>query len=596
MARCGCNTAMSTTCEAIMSCVATALGPGLDRNEQTGNLELRVSGDGDNAARIGSDGGLWAPEPSGEPTPRQWPRTVAGLPERAIGGIGGGNLVGPSTSPQLVEYALASNVDVYSVGCYALADEVAFEYVGESGTDISTYTDNPGGITYGDLASVQLPMLSYDAGTRVSPTGRFSGAPSQFQEPPGGWAGYYSHPYRARTVAAMLRHIRGRAVAGLRLQRNRSVADSFRDVRATVRAVVEAGAQDWAIIYVNPQTDAGTRTPLADLVQIVTAAGIAAGVNIFREDEIDEPFEPAEVVATGAQWVALASPERSPGGMSVERIMAFVLAGLEVEAHTGGRQIWTETMFAVGARTVTSADPVYARGGRGEPGDLDYRQRFVPGLATGTTAVGALTSVTDQRTAVFNSGFARRDEPGRWFPGGYGRVGDFEQWNSHQLLGTICPIPDTTNYRIKLRVWAPSRSGWGSVEFAGIFFGAVADYDIAGLGNPGAEGYAAVVHPPLGGADRMEILRYDQGWDTAIAQSTGGPGWSFATWIDLSVTVQGGQITFVASDGATSQSVAAVDSTYRGAYAYHVWYKTLSGDYYHGYDNPTDLVMYEPLS
>lgn len=594
MARCGCNTAMSTTCDAIMSCVATALGPGLDRNEQTGQLELRVSTDAGNAAQIGSDGGLWAPEP-GEAARRQWPKTLATLPERAIGGIGGGNLVGPSTSPYLVEHAIAQNIDVYAVGAYALADEVAFEYLDLAEDDISTYTDNAGGISYGDLSSRQVPMLSYDAGTRVSPTSGFGGAPGEFQFPPGGWAGFYSRPYPPRTVAEMLRLVRGRAVVSLRLQRRRSTADSIRDTRAAVRAVVEAGAQDWVIVYVNAQTDADTRTPLADLVQIVTGAGLTAGVNIFREDQIDNPFTPEEIVATGAQWVAVASPERSPG-MSVEAIVGFVLAGLEVEAQTSARQIWTETMFALGCRVVSSSDPVYARGGRGEPGDLDYRQAFIPGLATGTTATGALTPVTDQRSAVFDGGFARRDELGRWFPARYGRVDNFEQWNNHQVLGTICPIPDAVNYRIRLRVWRPSTSSWGSIEHAGIFFGCANDYNIAQLGNPAAEGYAAVIRPVFGSSANMEISRYDAGWDTLLAESSDGPGWVFNSWTDLSVTVQGGQISFTSSNGGTSDTITAVDSTYRGPYAFHIWYKSLSGDYYHAYDNPIDLVMYESLS
>ena len=597
MVRCGCNTSSGTTCDAIMSCVATATGHGLSVNQATGNLELRFSSDTGNAARPGSDEGLWAPVPEG-PVQRQWPRTIAGLPDQAIGAVGGGNLVGATTSPQMIEYAVANNLDIYATFYYALADEVAFESVGGYDTDISGYTDSPGGIAYGELSSLQMGSLMYDPGTRVSPTGSFGGVPSQFQSPPGGWGGYYSQEFGPRTVPELLRIIRGRIVVSLRAVRGRSDTDSARDVAAAVRAVVEAGAQDWVVVHVNAQNDVGGRTPLADLVQMVTGAGIVAGVNMFREDQIDVPFSPAEIAATGAQWVVVGGPGRG-FPMTESRISEFVAAGLQVEAATNARQFWTQRMFALGCRAVTGADGVYARGGRGQAGDLDYRQTFIPGLATGTTATGALTPRTDQQTAFFNAGFARRDQPGRWFPERYGWVDGQPLYPNTQLLGTICPIPNATDYRIHLRVWRSDRgTSITTAMFGGLFFGALDDRDVSNFA-PNQLGYSAQLHPPASSAGwkHMSLERHDgHGYTSTLAESDAGPGWAYEEWTDLVVTVQGSSITVTATASTGTATITANDTTYRGPYAAYIWYETRGGPILHGYDNPIELVMYESLS
>lgn len=598
MARCGCNTAQSTTCEAIMSCIAANLGPGLDYNEATGNLDLRLSTDAGNAAQIGSDGGLYAP-PAQSPGPIPWRWTVDTLPAQVMSSTGGGNTVGPSTSPELVEYAIAQGIEMYTSGFFALADEVAYEYIGASNRPINHYTDNPSDLPEALMGATQTLGISYDAGTRESPTSRFSGAPGSMLQPDGGWAGLYYHPFRARTVAEMLRQIRGRAVVELFCERNRSDADSMRDVQAAVAAVVAAGAQDWTIISVNSVDGERGRTSLADLIQVVTDAGITPGVNLYREDQIDTPWEPGELVAAGAQWVVLGSPERI-AGLTEERITEFVAAGLQVSAATGCRQYWTERMFALGCRAVRSGDPVYARGGRGQPGDLDYRQDFIPGLETGTSILGGLTPVTDRQTAVFDAGFARSDMRGRWFPARYGWINNIALSMNNQVLGTICPIPNVTDYRIRMRIWRPeAESSLSQSQYAGIFFAALDDRNLDG-DNGYAEyrrGYSARVNPPTAVWPRMQLRRHDDSSPgTTLATSTAGPGWGFAAWTDLEITVQGPTLTFTASGAGGSATITATDETYRGPYAFYIWHETTQRPIVHGYDNPTDRVMYEPLS
>lgn len=602
MARCGCNTIQSTTCEAIISCIVANLGTGLDYNEATRRIDLDLSGDAGNSARVGNDGGLWAPALGGEPIPRQWPKTVAGLPAEAIGGNGGGNLVAPSTDPRLIEYDVAQGLDLYATLVVALADEVAFEAITDHDSDLSRYTDSPGGISYGDLGSPQLGALVYDTGTRLSPTNAYGGTPDQFLTPDGGWAGFYSQPFRLRSIAELLRIVRGRMVVMLRGERGRSDVDSARDVAAAVRAVVEAGAQDWVIIAPNVMNEAGGRTPLADLVQMVTDAGITAGANVFREDQGTDPFSPAEIAATGAQWVTLGSVERGVG-MTEARISEFTAAGLQVEATTGGRHYWTRRMFDLGCRAVTAIDPVYARGGRGEPGDLSYRQSLIPGLSARTTAVGALTPKTDQQSAVFNAGFARQDEPGRWFPPRYGWQDGTVRWENHQLLGTIGPYPNTTDYRIRIRARCVDTVPASSNQHVGIFFAMPDDHDFSSLAGGGSANpngyYAAITRESSSSGFHQLFLRRFTGGFVTLASEEDTISLPSDSWADLEVIVQGSSITFNATVDGTTRTLSAEDDTHRGAYAAYAWRDEAAGSipgFIHGYDNPVDMGMYEALS
>lgn len=600
MARCGCNTAQSTTCEAIMACIAANLGAGLDFNEVTRQLELRISTDAGNVAQIGSDGGFYSPA-GAAPGPMTWPKTVATLPAQAIAATGGSNLPLPSTSPRAIEYAIAQNLDIYTIAAYNLADKVSFESVGALQQTIGTYTDNPSSIAYRHVGSVNVPSLVYDAGTRVNPTGRHTGAPVEFLEPDGGWAGFYNQPYGTRTISELLRIVRGRIVLALHSQRlELTEAEAEAGLRSVVAAVVAAGAQPWVIIYVPGQLNDDSRAPIAQWVPIVTGAGITAGVSLSAEHNIvGPPWTPAELVASGATWVEVRGPSH-PDGVTDARITELVNGGLNVSVFTDdGRQHWTQHAFGLGARAIRSSDGVYARGGRGQPGDLAYRQNLIPGLATRTAVNGGMTPLTSTATAVFDAGFARQDEPGRWFPEQYAWSSGTGRFFNHQLLGTICPIPNTTDYRLTVRVQRYSALTTSTFRWAGVFVACPDDRDVSQVegqaNNPIRNGYNCAVWVPGSPGRNMGIFRWDDGVSTTLAETTAGPGWAFREWVTLTITVQADTITFQAESSTSSATVSAVDLTHRGPYAFYVW-RDSTAQFIHGYDNPVDLVMYEPLT
>lgn len=600
MARCGCNTAMSTTCDAIMSCVAANLGAGLDYNEATGDLELRISTDAGNTAAIGSDDGFYAPASPG-PGEMVWRRTVAALPAQAISAVSGGSLVGAASAPQMIDYCIANGIDMYSTAVFGVADATMYEQVGGIETSVTTYTDNPGDLTNRYISSLTMQQMYYDAGSRVNPTSRNSNAPTSLLTPDGGWGGFYAPVYKPRTIDETLRIIRGQMVVELSVQRAVITTDRIEaDLRATVAAVVAAGAQPWVIIHVPALLSDNSRAPINDWVPIVTGAGIAAGVNLNSEYLMTSPFTPAEIVASGATWATVITQSR-PNGSSDARITALVGAGLEVVATTSGRQYWTTHAFGLGVRAVRSADPVYSRGVRGLPGDLDYRQNLVPGVASKTTATGALTPVTDPSSSMWDGGFARNDLPGRWFPVRYGAEGTTPRTRVHQILGTICPIPNTTNYRITLRARRETSAPLSSNQVCGVSFALPDDRDISNLSTQPVKanynGYQVLLRsqPASGSFASLQLYRVTAGLTTSLGSVTNGASWRVGEWATIVVTVTPADVTASATDSLTTSTITSADTTYRGAYAMYNWGDS-PGGFVQGYDNPANLVMYEALA
>jgi len=607
MARCGCNTAMTTTCDAIMTCIAGNLGLGLDFNETTRQIGLRISTDSGNIASIGSDSGFYSPTSPG-PGEMTWPRTVATLPAQAIGATGGGIGVGPSTSPYLVEYCISNNIDTYSTTVVLGSDNVALETIAGAGSSITTYSDNPGALTWGQASSLTMTAINYDAGTRVNPTGDNSNAPAALQVPYGGWAGFYQNQYGGRQLSETLRLIRGRMVMDLRVGRSGVTPDEIEaTIVATVQAVVDAGAQDWCIINVPGYLDDDSPSPLGAWVPIVTAAGITASVNLIVESQATSIQPVASIVASGATWVAAIRDDGMNGTLTDARITELVGAGLQVMARTTSRQYWTTYNFdTLGVRLVESQDPVYARGPRGETGDLDYRQTLIPGLDARTAMVGSLTNVTDDVRTLWNGGFARSDLPGRWFPMRYGWNGDILSNEINQLLGTICPIPNATDYEIRLRVRREPATVITSNQEVGIFFAIPDDRDIStptGSTNLAKDGYMARLTSQSSSSSfrQISIRRFTNGGFTTIATESNTVALPTDSWADLTVRVQGSQLTFIVTVAGVTRTLSVADSTWRGPYAAYCWRdepSASSGAYpgfVHGYTNPEDLVMYAPL-
>lgn len=603
MTRCGCGTTNATTCAAIVECVAANLGRGLQFTG--GEFSVRLSTDPDNITTIGTDDGLFTPATGIGPGEQTWLKTVATLPAQCISANSGGNLVGPATQPQLIEYAIANGIDMYVVPVVAAADGAAVELLTTNmDQSVTVYSDNPGPLTWKDTSSLTMSAMNYDAGTRDNPAGANSDAPAAQLTPYGGWGGFYFNQYPARTVAEMLRQIRGRMVVCLNIPRQNMTEDQIeQSVRAAVQAVVDAGAQDWCIIEISGYLDDDSRAPLDEWIPLITAAGITAGANYAQTVALTDPWTGAETVATGATWVTIIRDDGRTGNTSDARVTEMVTAGLNVIALTTGRQYWTTHNFGLGARCVRSPDGVYARGGRGEPGDLDYRLTYIPGLETRTAITGAFTTVTDATTAVWDGGFARLDLPGRWFPPRYGWVDGVTRFGQAQTLGTISPIPDTANFELRMRVRRHSGTLLSSARFAGFFWGAVDDRDISHVANPGVQnplrdGYGCVVREPTSTGVRQGVYRYDNGVETALSTTTGGPGWLADQWVTLIVTVTGSSINFQAVGPSSSAVLSTSSATYRGPYVFYFWNDagTGSATQYHGYDNGAGLVMYEAQS
>jgi hypothetical protein len=607
MARCGCASTNATTCAAIVACIASNLGPGLEFSNNL--IGVHISGDADNVTEIGTDNGLFTPTGSVGPGEQTWLRTVATLPAQAISATGAGIGVGPSTSPHLIEYCINNEIDMYSTTVLMGADGVALETVQGPGSSVTVFTDNPGPLDWGDGSALTMSTINYDAGTRVNPTSNNSNAPAQFLTPDGGWAGFYLNQYTGRSVAETLRMVRGRIIIDLRVSRNGVTEDEIEaSIRACVQAVVDAGAQDWCIVNVPGYLDDDSLAPILDWVPLVTSQGITAAVNLIVESEAPVIQPVADIVASGATWVAAVRDDHMPDTVSDTRITELVTAGLQVMARTTSRQYWTTYNFTtLGVRVVEGPDPVYARGVRGVAGDLDYRQTFIPGLDTRTPISGALTRVTDIERGVWNGGFPRLDLPGRWFEKRYGWDGTILVNEVNQILGTICPIPNTTDYEIRLRVRREADATMTSNQEVSIFFAIPDDRDIStptGESNVFKDGYSARITSQSTSSSfrQISIRRWTNGGFTTLVSESNTVALPTNSWADLTVRVQGSQLTFIATVAGTTRTLTIADSTWRGPYVAYSWrdeFNTGNAAYpgfIHGYTNPVDLVMYAPLS
>lgn len=606
MARCGCASTNATTCAAIVACIGANLGPGLEFSDNL--IQVRLSGDAGNATTFGTDDGLFTPADGVGPGEQTWLRTVATLPAQAIESTGGGIGVGPSTSPYLIDYCIDNEIDMYSTTVIMGADGVALETVQGAGSSITVFTDNPGPLAWGNSSSLTMSGINYDAGTRVNPTSNNSNAPAAFLTPDGGWAGFYENQYTGRPLAESLRWVRGRIVMDLRVGRNAETADGIEaTLIACIQAVVDAGAQDWCIINVPGYLDDDSPAPILDWVPLVTSQGITASVNLIVETQAPVVQTAADIVASGATWVAAVRDDHLPDTVTDARITELVTAGLEVIARTSSRQYWTTYNFTtLGVRAIEGPDSVYSRGVRGVAGDLNYRQTFIPGLDTRTSISGALTRVTDVDRSLWNGGFPRLDLPGRWFEKRYGWDGTIVVNEVNQLLGTICPIPNTTDYEIRLRVRREPETTISSGQDVSIFFAIPDDRDVStpsGDSNLFKDGYQARITSQSTATSfrQISIRRWTNGGFTTLISESNTVALPTNSWADLTARVQGSQLTFIATVAGDTRTLTIADATWRGAYAAYAWRdepSPASGAYpgfVHGYTNPVDLVMYREL-
>lgn len=617
MARCGCNAASATTCDAIVLCVAANLGSGLRYDSVNGVIAVRLSGDADNAASFGSDGGIYVPGAGASPDPASGRRTIAGLPEQFAGGsaTGAGSMV-PIGSPNGIEYAVANALDIVNISTLALADDVAIARWAAPDSALSDRTDNPSNIDVGLISSVTLPSLLVDAGARDNPTGRNSDAPASLLSPDGGWYGFYANNYTPMPLTEALHQLAARAVAYLAILGGVIESESERYLAAAMDAVIQTGAQDWTLVGVQGYMDDGAGnfvpSPINTWVGDVIAAGMTPAVDLFDDNAGGFAVTPAAVVASGADWVRIGVDENN-NASSFARVQTFIDAGLQVIVHLrSSRQFDADQAYTIGARGITSDSPVYSRGARGEAGDLDYRKEVViPGLITRTPMEGALTRLTNNGIDVADEGWARQGVEGRFFSAQFGWEGGIGPNLNSQLLGELCPYEVTSDYRLRLRCRIDSLTVGvpaGLTPKIGVFFNSPTDQDIAWFtADPNPEhinGYWVSIRVGSVNPGDITLGKYNDGFFTILDTDTSIPSITQDDWIFFDCRTTGSlvSVSIGHSTFGSDVTVSATDSDHRGPYAFYGWEDTnmLPADndgFVHGYTAyelfATDHPMYE---
>lgn len=620
MVRCGCNAASATTCDAIVLCVAANLGPGLRYDTVNGLLAVRLSGDAGNAASIGTDGGIYVPGGGTIPDPASGRKTIAGLPVRVAGAssTGGGSMT-PFGSPDGLEYGIANRMDILNISTFALADGVAIARWEGPNSSLSNRTDNPSGIPTKYLSSVTLPSLLCDAGARDTPTGRDSGAPPALLSPDGGWFGFYANNYSPITLTDALHQVAARAVVYLAVYAGVAQDELERFIAGASRSVIDAGAQEWTLVGVPGYMDDGTGdmivAPYTDWIADIVGAGMTPVLDMFDDASGGNVITPAEALASGAQWVRFAATPDGVSGTTYERIQDFIDVGLQVYVQVrSSRQFEIAQAYAMGARAVSSDNPVYSRGARGEAGDLDYRKTVViPGLITRTMMEGALTHKTNTGSASEDIGWARQSAEGRNFSAMFGWEGGIGPHVNAQLLGELCPYVVTADYRLRLRFRVDSPTTpvpSGSVPKLGILFNCPTDRDPTWFGSDSPDylnGYWFTIRVGSTNPGLVALGKFNNGDFSILDDSIQLPGINYGDWIyfNCRTTTTTVSLGIGHSSLGSDVSVSVNDTDHRGPYAFYGWEDdyTLPADnagFPHGYSAyqnfATTSPMYEDLT
>jgi len=619
VARCGCNAASATTCDAIVLCVAANLGPGLRYDSVTGLLAVRISGDAGNSASLGSDGGIYVPGAGTSPDPASGRRTIAGLPDRAFGAstTGGGSMV-PFGSPDGLEYGIANRLDILNISTFSLADGVAIARWDGPNSNLSSRTDNPSSIDIKSLSSVTLPSLLVDAGARNTPTGRNSGAPPALLSPDGGWFGFYARNFTPITLVDALHQVAARGVVYLAVYAGVVQDELEAFIAAAGRAVVQAQAQEWTFVGVPGYMDDGTDdlipSPFGPWVADIAAAGLTPVVDLFDDNSGGFLVTPADVVASGAQWVRMASDENNQG-TSLDRIQTFIDAGLQAYVQVRSSRQWdVQQVYAIGARAVSSDNAVYSRGARGEAGDLDYRKTIViPGLITRTMMEGALTHGTNNGSDSQSIGWARQSAEGRNFSERFGWEGGIGAHLHSQLLGELCPYQVTSEFRLRLKFRVDSASEpvpAGTQPKLGVFFCSPTDQDITWFEPAEApewvNGYWFSIRVGSSNRGRVVMGKFNNGNFTALLTSDVVPTVEYGRWIYFAITVDTTSISLTVGHQDIDYDIGTINDTdHRGPYAFYVWEDAYTSPaqndgFNHGYsayeEFATGFPMWEDLS
>lgn len=576
MARCGCQGSASSTCEAIVLCVAGALGPGLMYDAQDGLIQVRRSRDAGNCVTFGSDRGLYAPCNGGGPGPGPGGgQTIDNLPEQVIAGANGGaGLIHAFASPQAIEYAVANRLDFIDCYSFTLQDQVAAWGPFTASQQIRFYTSSPSTAPARELTSDMWTQLVSDPGVPGgNPTGRNSGAREEDLEPDGGWYGFYQNPYPVMTTADALRRIGARTCVILQ-----HAHEGSSDIQANVNAILGIQAQQWVMPSLG--------TTALDSVQTYIDFGIEhVCINVSANTAITAQ----EVVDSGATWVKIRDDQEP------ERIESFASSGLNVLAGYNPRQTVGEQMLELGVRGLISQDPVYQRGALGS----DWYQYRSPLMTFGPalTETGLLTTETNDGDVLGTRGYSEQDEFGRFFPAEFGWQNGTPVSTNTMLLGKFCPLPSPEAYRVQMTVQVDqAQLPSGTTPKLGWLFSSDNDLDPASPidedASPNRHGYAGFIRVGASQTGELVIGVYDT--EGAFTELAAEPTGTIApnSWVDLELEVTNPTITLRRTNGTVGE--ISVDNTdWRGDYIFHLWEDvgTNGEPFYHGFrsNRLTDL-------
>lgn len=549
-------------CAGIVACVGKALGPGLTYDAGSGRIQVKLSTDDGQTARFGSDMGLLVTGDGGV-TPESCTRGIDSLPAApgVVGAEAMAGLQGPYSSPYMLDYCLGAGVDLIGFRSASTSDGVAVvtEYADHAASRSrqSVYITNE----WRNISSAQARQVWNWAGDINNPeTYTHPDDNTNRTDRRGGWYGWLSANYYQPLVGDLLDRMSGKAVALLDCwveESDTSYGEAVA-VDATIRAVLEYCAQDWAMIGVEALANAVT----------VLNAGITACLMPLKPDRVQEtalPYPVADLTGAGVEWIVLS--DRFADSV----FTAYKNAGINVLMQGGTRHVSRARVTALGIRGAYALDPVYYRG----PQAQEYRDEADP-WEQRRPGTGALTYRTDQGAVVSVGGFVRglphEDEQGLFLPPGWGDgVG-----RPSVLCGWLCPLRNPVSYTLEFDMkWTSLATVSPASAKMGVLFGAATDaepYSWPPDATLNPLGYPEGQRPPYRVYQRQNGEIGIAKWNVATGAfsylaTASSPSVVANIWNSYVLTVSATQITLTRKTDAGPQfTVSAVDNQARGGY------------------------------
>lgn len=332
MARCGC----SDTCNCVITATdpITVTGTGSAANPYV--VGAFYSGDADNIAGPGSDGGIYVPGSGGGGGGGG--ATVAGLP--ATGVVGAwrlGAAMAPENTLDAARISHNGGADILHVdlrtgaetagGFYLMADDTFDRTTTMNDAPPDTARPHAGMVEFGGF--VDGNNTSWWSGNASSGTGQFTD-PARLLS------------YQMPLFVDVLERFSRRVVIMPHIQRQNTVGTRTDLGSMILPYITRYGAQQSVIVLADA---------LDDLAPIV-AANIAAGINLRSSDDVVD-YPASAVLAAGVDWVVM-----WPGADDFE-ISPYVAAGLHVLIANSSRHVQRDRATSLNCRGVLSADPIY---------------------------------------------------------------------------------------------------------------------------------------------------------------------------------------------------------------------------------------------